>query len=67
MEIRKTTKLDGKKVVLLSRMGVEISEDKYEDFLQNLDKNGTVDVGLQDSSGINYKITLFKEIIIGEI
>lgn len=60
MKTRRTTKLDGKKVVLLGQMGVEIPEDKYDDFLQKLESDGVVDLDLQDSNGLNYKITIFK-------
>ncbi len=60
MKTRKTTKIDGKKVVLLGQMGVEIPEDKYDDFLQKLERDGAVDLDLQDSNGTSYKITIFK-------
>ena len=60
MGIRKRVKPGGSKVVVLSQMGLEVAEDKYNDFLQKLEKNGKVDVELQDSSGLNYIITVFK-------
>ena len=60
MGMRKTTRLDGAKVVVLTQIQLEIPEDKYDDFLQKLEREEKVDVELQDSNGLNYKVTVFK-------
>lgn len=40
----KRTRVDHTKVVLLTQMGIEIPEDQYEGFLENLERDGCIDV-----------------------
>lgn len=44
MRTGKRLRTDGQKVVILTEMGIEIPEDKYDDFLQNLERDGYIDV-----------------------
>lgn len=36
--------VDHTKVVVLTQMGIEVPEDKYDDFLENLERDGYIDV-----------------------
>ncbi len=43
MEIQKRMRVDNTKVVLV-QMGIEILEDVYGDFLENLERDGYIDL-----------------------
>lgn len=40
----KRTRVDHTKVVLLTQMGIEVPEDQYEGFLENIERDGYIDV-----------------------
>lgn len=40
----KRMRMDHTKIVVLTQMGIEIPEDQYDDFLENLERNGYIDV-----------------------
>jgi hypothetical protein len=40
----KRMRTDHTKVVVLTQMGIEISEDQYGSFLENLERDGYIDV-----------------------
>jgi vacuolar-type H+-ATPase subunit B/Vma2 len=44
MEIHKRMRMDHTKVIVLTQMGIEIPEDMYNDFLENLERDGYIDV-----------------------
>jgi len=36
--------MDHTKVVVLTQMGIEVPEDKYDSFLENLERDGYIDI-----------------------
>lgn len=50
----------GHKEVVLSQIGIEIPENKYEDFISRMKKEGKIEVKVKDSNGTDYSITLFE-------
>lgn len=44
MGIHKRMRMDHAKVVVLTQMGIEIPENQYDNFLENLERNGYIDV-----------------------
>lgn len=64
MGIHKRMRMDQTKVVVLTQMGIEIPEEIYDRFLENLDRNGWVDLPatvMNDKHEIEkIKIRIFK-------
>lgn len=44
MGMRRTTRMDSTKVVVLTQMGIELPEDQYDGFLENLERDGHIDI-----------------------
>lgn len=44
MGIHRRVRMNKVKVVVLTQMGVEVSEDQYCNFLENLERDGCIDV-----------------------
>lgn len=64
MGMHKRTKMDHKKVVVLTQMGIEVPEDIYGRFLAKLEEDGWIDLPvtvMNDNHEIeNIKIRIFK-------
>ena len=44
MRINERMRTDHTKVVILTQMGIEIPKDQYDGFLENLERDGYIDV-----------------------